>query len=479
MLRGLAGWPLVFLILVGLIPVSYLVERHRSRAAWETYAINAAARGTKLKFADYLPPPVPDAENFARIPIFEGIFAAHSSTAPYFFDLRNKSDQKMPPFASSARQERIDLQAWQAHLVKAKFLPAAGDDAAADVLKALDRFSGPLEQLRAASTRPFCRFPVKWEQGIGAGMPHLEMLRSTAQLHALRMAALLAQGQSAAACDEFHAGLRLFHVTRDEPALISAIVRIVCLTTLEDAVWDGLAAHRWAEPDIRRIEASLADIDCLKIFVTGLNGDRGTINDLFDSVIRDPKRLETLSHFEAGPPSLSDKMTAWFYPLGWLYRSKLRSNTYIDEILASVDPAQRRWFGDQSFPSAPDNITDPLGKSQYALFALVAPPFEKSLHRFVRAETLQDHLRIACALERFWLARGAWPETLAELSPDYLAAIPREIVNGAPYQYRRTPEGAFVLYSIGIDRRDDGGEIDSGRTGSEQRDWVWSNPRPK
>jgi hypothetical protein len=37
-------------------------------------------------------------------------------------------------------------------------------------------------------------------------------------------------------------------------------------------------------------------------------------------------------------------------PLGWHYQSKVRINRYFDEILARIDPAQRRWFGVRSVP---------------------------------------------------------------------------------------------------------------------------------
>jgi hypothetical protein len=178
------------------------------------------------------------------------------------------------------------------------------------------------------------------------------------------------------------------------------------------------------------------------------------INDTIDSFIEDPQRWEIL--FQAATASSLGSRMAAYYPVGWLYRSKLRTNEYFDELLARVDPGQRRWFRDRPLPSARENIKDDaLSKGPYILFGMLTGGVEACEKRFVQAETMQDHLRIACALERFWLARGTYPETLAELVPDYLAAVPREIVNGAPYQYRRT-EGAFVLYSIG--------------------DWVWSSP---
>lgn len=37
-------------------------------------------------------------------------------------------------------------------------------------------------------------------------------------------------------------------------------------------------------------------------------------------------------------------------------------------------------------------------------------------------------------------------------------------------------DGRFVLYSVGADLKDDGGEIHPSLTGSKQKDWVWQYP---
>ena len=110
------------------------------------------------------------------------------------------------------------------------------------------------------------------------------------------------------------------------------------------------------------------------------------------------------------------------------------------------------------------------------LFNLLAPALEGLEKRFVQAATMADQTRLAVALERFRLTRGAFPQTLAELVPDFLRAVPVEIVSGEPYRYRRTDDGSFVLHSVGPDLRDDGGVIEPKANASKQADWVWRYP---
>ena len=84
---------------------------------------------------------------------------------------------------------------------------------------------------------------------------------------------------------------------------------------------------------------------------------------------------------------------------------------------------------------------------------------------------------LACALERYRLAHGQLPEKLEALVPELLAQVPHDVIDGQPLRYRRTGEG-FVLYSVGWNEVDDGGQIawtndKPPRQDLERGDWVW------
>ena len=61
--------------------------------------------------------------------------------------------------------------------------------------------------------------------------------------------------------------------------------------------------------------------------------------------------------------------------------------------------------------------------------------------------------------ERFRLEEGRWPDSLEELVPTYIVAVPRDPFVPAPIKLRKLPDGLFI-YSVGYDGRDDGGKID-------------------
>jgi len=51
---------------------------------------------------------------------------------------------------------------------------------------------------------------------------------------------------------------------------------------------------------------------------------------------------------------------------------------------------------------------------------------------------------------------GGLPEKLDELTPSLLAEVPEDPFTGAELEYRRTDKG-YLIYSVGRDRKDDGG----------------------
>ncbi|HEY6227931.1 MAG TPA: hypothetical protein VI282_12480, partial [Verrucomicrobiae bacterium] len=77
------------------------------------------------------------------------------------------------------------------------------------------------------------------------------------------------------------------------------------------------------------------------------------------------------------------------------------------------------------------------------------------------------------------LAEGKLPATLDKLAPKYLSKVPNDFMTGAPLKYKLTSNNSgYRLYSVGANRKDDGGVPDTIQTKGRQRqllerDWVW------
>ena len=83
-----------------------------------------------------------------------------------------------------------------------------------------------------------------------------------------------------------------------------------------------------------------------------------------------------------------------------------------------------------------------------------------------RSEQLEQNLELAFALARFKIANDRYPAELNELTPKYLAAIPDDLFAAKPMIYRRTADG-YLLYSVGINGKDDGGKTYGDEVGAD------------
>jgi hypothetical protein len=89
--------------------------------------------------------------------------------------------------------------------------------------------------------------------------------------------------------------------------------------------------------------------------------------------------------------------------------------------------------------------------------------------------------RIVCALEQYRAKHRTYPAALEELTPIFLHTVPNDVIDAAPMRYRRGEGSGFLLYSIGGNRKDDGGSFvpEKGRGGRPRpADWVWGERWP-
>lgn len=69
--------------LASLIALFYAVENWRGQRAWKNFQAEMVAKGEPLNLAAYIPPPVPDDQNFAMTPFLAPLFdyGLHGSPA--------------------------------------------------------------------------------------------------------------------------------------------------------------------------------------------------------------------------------------------------------------------------------------------------------------------------------------------------------------------------------------------------------------
>jgi hypothetical protein len=388
---------------------------------------------------------------------------------------------------------------------------------AADVLLALSRYDAVIAELRQAGERPFSRFPLNYqeEDTTVVRLPHLSSLKRCAGVLQLRAIAEAQAGQSEQALADVKLMLRLAESVHDEPTWISHIVSMDIANVAIQPVWEGFAERRWSEAQMQELSAQLEKLDLISDQQIAFRGERAVhlgyieffrklrVDDtgtMLNAVCpRFVTSLEKGSRYLPGMPNMSD----WFrrrqnqnqgkdflmltlnrlLPAGWYDWNKAAlAKMYQEQVLPIARPEKHLVSLKTSMKA--NGFIDSAGQPgninpQDALALMFVASSAYSVQKTAKAQNAVDMAIVACALERYHLAEGEYPETLAVLAPEYLKAIPPDVVDGQPLHYRRTNDGRFVLYSIGWNGQDDGGVVsltESGRVDVRKGDWIWQYP---
>jgi hypothetical protein len=119
------------------------------------------------------------------------------------------------------------------------------------------------------------------------------------------------------------------------------------------------------------------------------------------------------------------------------------------------------------------------GKSQRIALCLLATLLP-DIPRFVDVEDrgiIQFELtKLAFALAAYRVDNGSYPAKLAELTPKYVADVPKDVFSDAELHYAREGDG-HLLYSVGVNGKDDGGKtLDDAKEGEDWDDLVVRMP---
>ena len=90
-------------------------------------------------------------------------------------------------------------------------------------------------------------------------------------------------------------------------------------------------------------------------------------------------------------------------------------------------------------------------------------------------ETAKQIVITTIALKRYQLKHGNYPPDLKSLVPEFVPKVPLDPVDGQPLRYRRNADGTFLLYSVGENGKDDGGNP-AMEPGVESPNYYWQNP---
>ena len=102
----------------------------------------------------------------------------------------------------------------------------------------------------------------------------------------------------------------------------------------------------------------------------------------------------------------------------------------------------------------------PAANGKGLLNSALFPAIIKTLGYSAEGESRRLAVTVADAAVRFRLERGAYPGKMQELVPGFLEAAPVDPIDGKALGYKKREDGSVVIYSVGVDGVDDGGDVE-------------------
>ena len=316
-----------------------------------------------------------------------------------------------------------------------------------------------LALLHKAAGKSQCRYPIDLREGVSLPLPHLAKIKTCAQLLSKETMANAAKGRADLAAQDVMDGLRLAGSLEQEPVQISQLVRISSDALTQSGLEGALGLKAFPEEQLVRLQAALAQEEgtIRPSLIRAFAAERCTVISLFQMPLPEYEKVFAIAgtNCPLGPPAEFER-----YRQGAACQADF--NLCLDclsnwlAVAAAPFPACLEAAG-QLTPGAEAQVSDAKAKG-YRVCAMMLPALNTALEKAADCVGQLRAAQAALAIERYRLGTGsALPDSLAQLVPKYLAAVPEDPYDGKPLRYKKLSPKGYVVYSIGRNRLDDGG----------------------
>lgn len=421
---------------------------------------NWKTMGLPLQVSEALPPPAGRTENAA--PLYLRVFEIESEAAPPTTGADDSADAAVLRGVSPADKET--LSRYLKTPDRAPLTPAV-----AEILRRPE-VRATLDTLQQASVLPRADFPVNWELGFAAQMPHLGKFREAARLVACK-ALLSAQERDVAEALEWClTALRMARHATQEPTLIAQLVGMAMDAMAMDATEDIVSAAAVPAEMSRPLREALAELEILGDYGQAMRLEVALGRATFEQLREHPEQLRgALAGDTDGERLVSGMYSTWLWNPVYAYDMA----TYMRLSATQYAACRLPWRqGRQTLEKMEKEV---VGLTYAKLTRVLAPVSEMALQRRDMSLARSQLCRIALELKAYKARNGHYPDTLAALQQHLAWDIPEDVFSGDPLIYRLSGDG-FVLYSVGPDGVDNGGipGHDDGEGGAPQgTDLTW------
>jgi hypothetical protein len=479
---------LVVLGLLGLFagsPFLLWFIRYHAVARYQEELLSA---GEKLKLEELMPRLVPPDQNGAYL---------FGQTMGSWRVAGTNLLEKNPPMAMHLVAPGKAMVGWAQPDVRYD-----GTNSWTEVEKVLAAYGDAFDQVREAAAFPAIDFHLNYRQGFSLLLPHLAPLKSAEQRLSAAMLCELHDRDTASAGTNLQAMLGLVRATAGERLSISQLVRLAMARICVGATWEFLQSPGVSDGQLETIQRQWTDLQFIQPAEEAMEMERAMGQMMVERMRSSSAQFGQAlggyggSWFSSSSPGevllIGAKQFQWRFFFS--YPDQLRAlkgyQALLDGFRAvefgqSFNEAkthQQTRLAELGLQSADDEIGRLMDEGDLRnIFSDAVLSMQSVLNRVFNVEAARELTVTALALKRYQLRHGQYPPALSALVPELLPALPLDPADGQPLQYRLKSDGAFVLYSVGENDVDDGGDASPAKESEsvnweKGRDLVWPCP---
>ena len=339
----------------------------------------------------------------------------------------------------------------------------------------LEKVRPCLELARQASQAPSPQAVTKLLAG--QRIPAVSFARNVVSLFRISALTSAGQGNLDGACRDIEDAVRFSDILSRGGVLIEGLIDASCCCMTADTACRLAQRYSMPEASSRRLQETLLELDvnsepwaeCVRQYrrqcLSGVEAAYRGNSVWFDSVIDHPRPALTVAAFLAPVLGSTYSISSNSFDACFTHLVALADGPYdkrgYERLRIAVVPHDH-WLWETL------SHRDPVGR---ILAGFILPEFGMAHLQHEKKHVSLRAAALALAANRFHAAHGRWPAELGELVPDFIAALPDDPFGRGPLLYRADGGGGWIIYSVGPNGVDDGGD------GEQDKDVVFPSGR--
>ena len=313
-------------------------------------------------------------------------------------------------------------------------------EASRSFLESLDK---EIQLIRdAADARGMARYPIDFTQGYSAILTDQHEIRMLAMLQSLSAHVHAHDGHFDKVLNDFKSIFAASDSIRGEPILVSQLLRIAIHAIGCQPTMDLIPHGKWNDVDLQELQIAIGQADFRSEMRTAFHGELALCLDEIDgspypqSMFRSANKSKAVDFWAESTEGLE---TSW--------QEVLTRQKKVDAELKTMSASS-------------------VSRLTYKSLIKIVPSVSLCINAGIKAEARQNCCIATIAPHRYQLKHGKLPTRLTDLQefiPNDDASKSSRLsdpFDGKPLRFKAGENGA-VIYSIGVNRVDDDGDVEN------------------